>query len=74
MTNTKLLKVKMILNNDTVSGLSKDLGIARTNASLKINGSRSFKQSEIAIITKKYNLTGEEVKEIFFNELEEVGA
>ena len=74
MTNTRLLKAKMILNNDTVSDLAKCLGINRQNASIKINGKRDFKQSEIAKIITRYNLTFDEVKDIFLNDNEEVFA
>ena len=65
MTNTRLLKAKMILNNDTVNELAKYLGINRQNASIKINGKRDFKQSEIAKIAKRYELDSAEVKAIF---------
>ena len=65
MTNTVLLKAKMILNHDTVSSLADYLGINRQNVSVKINGKRDFKQGEIAKIAERYNLTSEEVTEIF---------
>lgn len=43
-----------------------NLSLARTNA--KINGTdgAEFTQSEIGIIIKRYNLTGEQVNVIFF--------
>ena len=66
MTNTRLLKAKMVLHNDTVSKLADCLGVNRQNASVKINGKRDFKQSEIAKIVDRYNLTFDEVREIFW--------
>ena len=68
-TNTKLLKCKMILNNDTTVTLASYLGLNRVNVSAKINGKREFKQSEIAKIISKYKLTYDEMNEIFFKEV-----
>lgn len=68
MTNTRLLKAKMILNGDTVIELAKCLGVNRQNISVKINGKREFKQSEIAKIVKRYNLSFDEVVAIFLSE------
>ena len=66
MTNTRLLKAKMVLFGDTISTLAAALGINRQNASIKVNGKRDFKQTEIAKITERYKLTLEEVAAIFF--------
>ena len=68
MTNTRLLKAKMVLFGDTISTLAAALGINRQNASIKINGKRDFKQTEIAMITKRYKLSLEEVAAIFFGQ------
>lgn len=65
-TNTKLLKYKMMLHNDTITTLANYLGLNRVNVSAKINGKREFKQSEIARIVVKYKLTYDEIMEIFF--------
>lgn len=65
-TNTPLLKSKMVLNGDTTISLAKALGINRQNASIKINGKREFKQSEMRTIALRYRLTGEEFVDIFF--------
>ena len=67
VTNTKLLKAKMILNGDTIQTLADCLGINRQNASIKINGKREFKQLEIAMIVKRYKLSYEEIESIFFS-------
>lgn len=68
-TNTKLLKSKMVLNGDTVSSLAESLGVNRQNMSIKLNGKRDFKQTEIAKIAKRYRLTYQELKEIFLDDV-----
>lgn len=67
MTDVKLLKSKMALSGDDdfVKCLSQLLHISRQAASEKLNGKTPFKQTEIMIITKRYGLTGEEVKNTF---------
>lgn len=67
-TNTALLKSKMVLNNDTTIALAGYLGVNRQNASAKINARRDFKQSEIAKIIKRYNLTDKEIRAIFWDD------
>ena len=74
MTNTKLLKAKMVMNDDTVSSLAASLGVNRQNMSLKLNGKRDFKQKEIARIAKRYRLTFQELKEIFLDCVDQEGA
>lgn len=72
LTNINLLKSKMAAlgySNFTLD-LMKLLDISWTSASQKINGKSEFKQSEIAILTLKLGLSGEEVKEIFASEVE----
>lgn len=66
MTNTVMLKAKMILNHDTVIELASFLGLNRQSLSAKINGRKEFKQSEIGKIVCRYNLTYDEIKAIFF--------
>lgn len=67
MTNTNLLKSKMIAAGDEnfVDVLASLLKISRTTASKKLNGQIDFDQTDIAIITDKYNLTAEDIKQIF---------
>lgn len=71
MTNTRLLKAKMIMNGDTIQTLADSIGINRVNASKKINGKREFKQHEIAVIFRRYKLTYEEIESIFFSNLQQ---
>lgn len=67
MANMNLLKSKMTLLGDTnfVQCMADALGISRGTASKKLSGSSSFTDIEISILTKKYGLSGEELKEIF---------
>lgn len=67
-TNTRLLKSKMVLNNDTTIALAEYLGVNRQNVSVKVNGKREFKQSEIAKIIRRYNLSDQEIRAIFWDD------
>lgn len=51
---------------DTQSGLARILGMTESTLSWKINGKSEFKQSEIKVIADRYDLTGEEIKSMFF--------
>lgn len=62
------IKSLMVLNGDNLATLSKVVGCTRETLSKKINeweGSE-FTQSEIKVIKNRYNLTPEEVDQIFF--------
>lgn len=63
--NTKLLRSKMVLFDDTNESLAEALGITPQAFSLKLNGNQEFKQSEIKAIKERYNLTPEEIVDIF---------
>lgn len=67
MANMNLLKSKMALLGDTnyVQCIADLLDISRTTASKKMKGLSPFTDTEIAILTKKYGLSGEDLKEIF---------
>lgn len=66
-TNINLLKAKMVMYGDTdcVNKLAELLEISRTTASGKLNGKIPFNQRDIVLFTKKYGLSGEDIKEIF---------
>ncbi len=68
--NTKLLRSKMVLYQDNNTTLGEFLGIAYQTVSAKINNTNGaeFTQGEIMQIKHKYQLTPDEVVEIFFNE------
>lgn len=66
--NKALLRSVMVLNGHTNKDLASLLNVTETSVSSKINENGSeFKQSEIAIIAKEYNLTPEQIQAIFFD-------
>ena len=68
--NPNKLRSKMVLFGDTNTTLGKALDIAYQTFSAKINATNGaeFTQGEIQTIKDRYNLTAEEVDEIFFNQ------
>ena len=58
----------MKLHNDTQQGLADYLGIVISSVSNKINDKQEFRLNEVKRIKKRYNLTAEEIDEIFFNQ------
>lgn len=68
--NKNLLVSKMKLVGDTQSDLALALNLSLTRTNAKINGTddAEFTQSEIKIIMIRYNLTPEEVVQIFLIE------
>lgn len=65
--NKYRLESVMRLHGDTAGDLAQYLGITRGTFSQKINEKRTgFTQSEIMRIKEKYQLTAEEVGQIFF--------
>lgn len=67
MTNTNLLKSKMAAVGDTnfVTALAELLDVSRTTASKKLRGEKDFSTSEITALTYRYNLSGDDIKNIF---------
>ena len=67
MTNTNLLKSKMVAFGDGnyIQCLSGILECSRTTASKKLNGELPFSQTEIVLLAKRYNLSGDDIKNIF---------
>lgn len=65
--NVKLLKSKMILYGDEefVTAISNLLKITRQTASAKLSCESDFNRTEIALISKHYGLTDEEIRRIF---------
>jgi DNA-binding Xre family transcriptional regulator len=61
------LKKKMLDNGDNNRKLAKYLGISESTLSCKIheNGA-SFRKAEISKIISRYDLSGEDVSNIFF--------
>ena len=69
MLATALLRSHMVKHSDTQAGLAKDLGLSlsRVNAKIHNTSGAEFKQSEIALIKKKYGLSAQEIDDIFFD-------
>lgn len=65
--NSKLLRSLMVLHGDTNASLAAYLGITVNSVSNKINeNGTEFKQREISKIMRRYDLSAEQVREIFF--------
>ena len=66
--NTKLFRSIMVLNNDTNKSLAEFLNLSEQTVCNKINeNGTEFKQGEIAMIKERYNLTADQISDIFFN-------
>lgn len=66
MNTNKLLSI-MTLHGDTQGDLAEAIGVSRNRLSLKIHNKASFTQPEIVAIKKRYDLTCEQLDEIFFS-------
>lgn len=66
--NKALLRSKMVLFGDTNRTLSDALNISQNRFSMKINetSGAEFKKKEITAIKERYELTAQEVTDIFF--------
>lgn len=64
----KKLEAKMKLYGDTQESLANELNISLTRLNAKINRCKGadFRQREIKLIKERYDLTFEEIDEIFF--------
>lgn len=65
--NSNILKSKIKLNGDTQEELAEYLGITNSTLSFKINGKNDFLRAEIQLIKQRYNLTPQEIDQIFFS-------
>ena len=63
---TILFKTFMVKNGDTQQKLAKDMCIAQSALSARINGKTDFRQNEINYIRKRYGLSDRETVDIFF--------
>ena len=68
MVKRNLFNSKMALYNDNLTTLADHLGISRQTLTLKLDNKSDFTQSEIKKIVIRYNLTPEEMDEIFFGD------
>jgi hypothetical protein len=58
----------MKLHGDNQTDLANALNLSLSSTNTKINGKSNWTQTEISIIAVRYELTPEEVVEIFFNQ------
>ena len=66
--NKTKLKSVMILHGDTNKDIANLLGISEQSVSYKINEKDTeFKQGEIKLIATRYNLSPEDITDIFFS-------
>lgn len=63
---TNKLRAKIVENGDNYNSLATYLGITEKTFCFKINNKSEFTRGEIAKIIKKYNLSAEDVFDIFF--------
>lgn len=66
MVNVRLLKSRMILQDDTPDDLADALGVHRATVYAKMRGDSEFTVPEILQIKNRYNLDAELVDAIFF--------
>lgn len=66
MIDKQELKVAMIRYGDKQEDLAAALGITSATLSLKINSEAEFKRNEIEMIIKRYSLSTEDMRRIFF--------
>ena len=67
--NPNKLKSVMVLHGDTQEVLADAIGMSRVTLARKIHGTdgAQFLQKEIQAIKERYNLTAEDVDDIFFD-------
>ena len=69
--NIRLLKSKMVLAGDNVPALADYLGQTESNVYHKLNGKIKWTLRDIGMITKRYDLSNDEVVEIFIEGCDE---
>lgn len=65
--NFNKLRSKMALYGDTQRTLAEALNVSQNSMCKKLQDKFEFKRSEIEIIANRYELTNDEIKEIFFS-------
>lgn len=66
MLNANMLKSKMVLFGDTQQALANALNISRATLVSRLSNQSSFTQAEIYNIKLRYELSAEEIIDIFF--------
>ena len=67
--NSNLLKSVIIKNGDTQEKLAEAMGLPASALNMRINGKIEFRRNEINFIKQRYQLSSEEIDDIFFTEL-----
>lgn len=55
-------------HGDRQAEVAKVLGVSESTFNLKLSGKRDFKVSEAKCLAKRYDLTPEEICEVFFDD------
>ena len=69
--NIRLLKSKMVLAGDNVPTLAEYLGQSEANVYHKLSGKISWTLRDIGMISNRYDLTNDEIVEIFIEGCDE---
>lgn len=67
MINKAIMRSVMVRHSDTQEKLAEALNLQISGLNARINGKVDFRAREIAKIRDRYNLTSDEVMEIFFD-------
>lgn len=67
MINATLLKSVMVLHGDGQKALAEKLGICQPSLSNKLKGATPWMDSEIKAVSDVYNLTPQQIYDIFLN-------
>ncbi len=67
--NSNLLKSVIVRNGDTQEKLAEAMGLPTSALNMRINGRIEFRRNEINFIKQRYELSSEEIDNIFFTEL-----
>lgn len=59
----------MVYHNDNTAEIAKYLGVSRVAVSDKLNGRYDFRLAEIEMLTKRWNLTPQQVYDIFIKDV-----
>lgn len=65
--NKNAFKSLIILKGDTQKDVADALGVTEQTIGDKLNGVSDFKQTEIKTLIDRYDLTPEQVNDIFFD-------
>lgn len=64
--NTNMLKSVLVRHGDNVAALAEKMGLSQAALYRRINGETQFTAGEIRSFKNIYELTGDEIDDIFF--------